>query len=149
VPPPEATVFEPGDYDPLIRFDGTVAAVAVCADIGRPTHAQAAADRGARIYLASMFVIPSDFDGEMAKLRSYALRHSMMVAFANFGSPSGGLASAGRSAIWSGTGERLVQLDTSGAGVAVVSETEQGWRARTVMLTSSSVTSRPELTPPR
>jgi predicted amidohydrolase len=35
VPPAEATVFEPGDRNPLIRFGGNIAAVAVCADIPR------------------------------------------------------------------------------------------------------------------
>jgi predicted amidohydrolase len=134
VPPAEATVFQPGDRNPLIRFGGNVAAVAVCADVGRPSHAQLAADRGARTYLASMFVVPSDLDDEISKLERYAVEHSMMVAFANFGGPSGGLASAGRSAIWSDTGELLVQLGANGAGVAVVSETREGRRTRTVML---------------
>jgi predicted amidohydrolase len=134
VPPAEATVFQPGDRDPLIRMGNHVAAVAVCADIGRPSHPQRAADRGARTYLASMFVIPSDFDGEVTKLRRYAVQHSMTVALANFGSPSGGLASAGRSAIWSETGELLVQLGASGAGVAVVADTQAGRRTKSVML---------------
>jgi len=65
LPPAEATVFQPGDRNPLIRFGGNIAAVAVCADIGRSSHPQQAADRGARAYLASMFVIPSDFEGEI------------------------------------------------------------------------------------
>jgi len=134
VPPAEATVFHPGTRNPLIRLGGTTAAVAVCADIGRPSHPQQAADRGANTYLASMFVIPSEFDGEAAKLKAYAVKHSMMVALANYGSPTGGLASAGRSAVWSETGELLVQLPVSGAGVAVVTEAEEGWRAKTLMI---------------
>jgi predicted amidohydrolase len=142
VPPAEGTVFQPGDRNPLVRFDGNVAAVAVCADTGRPYHPQQAAARGARTYLASMFVIPSELDSERAKLRDYALRHSMMVAFANFGSPSGGLASGGRSAIWSETGELLVQLEPSGAGVAVVTETRQSRHTRTVMLSEPSIALR-------
>jgi predicted amidohydrolase len=134
VPPAEATVFQPGDRNPLLRFgNNNVAAVAVCADVGRPSHPQQAADRGARAYLASMFVIPSEYEGEAAKLQRYAVRHSLMVALANFGSPSGGLASAGRSAVWSETGELLVQLGAGGAGVAVVAETEPGRRTRTVL----------------
>jgi predicted amidohydrolase len=141
VPPAEATVFQAGDRNPLIRFGGNVAAVAVCADAGQPSHPQQAAERGASIYLASMFVIPSDFEGEVAKLRRYAVQHSMMVALANFGSPSGGLASGGHSAIWSETGELLVQLGAQGAGVAVVTETQQGRRARIVMLSDSEVRS--------
>src|SRR5271169_5518697 len=34
VPPAEATVFQSGPRNPLVRFDGHTAAVAVCADIG-------------------------------------------------------------------------------------------------------------------
>jgi predicted amidohydrolase len=142
VPPAEATVFQPGDRNPLVRFGDNVAAVAVCADIGRPSHPQQAADRGAKIYLASMFVIPSEIDEEVTRLTRYAAQHSMMVALANFGSPSGGLASAGRSAIWSETGELLVQLETNGAGIAVVTETPQGRRTRTVMLSESVATAK-------
>ncbi len=134
VPPAEATVFHPGTEDPLVRFGGNTAAVAVCADTGRPTHAQEAADRGANIYLASMFVIPSEFEREMAHLRAHAARHSMTVVMANYGGPSGGLSSGGRSTIWSERGELLGQLDPVGAGIVVAVEGHGGWRVRTVML---------------
>jgi predicted amidohydrolase len=132
VPPAEATVFEPGDLYPLIRFDACTAAVAICADTGRPSHPAAAAARGATTYLASMFVVPSDFPRETANLEEYAARHGMAVAFANFGAPSGGLRSAGRSAIWSPTGERLVELPADGAGVAVAIESAEGWRTERI-----------------
>jgi predicted amidohydrolase len=134
VPPAEATVFHPGQRNPLVRFDGNTAAVAVCADIGRPSHSQEAADRGARTYLASMFVIPADLDQDTARLRGYAVKHSMTVVFANFGGPTGGLPSAGSSAIVSAKGEALTQLPASGAGVAIATEVEAGWRTREVML---------------
>ncbi len=70
---PEATVFQAGNRNPLIRFGDNLAAVAVCAEIGRPTHPQQAADRNATTYLASMFVIPSDLKGEVSKLSRYAV----------------------------------------------------------------------------
>jgi predicted amidohydrolase len=134
VPPAEHTVFEPGDRNPLVRIGGNTAAVAICADIGLPTHPRRAADRGVKAYLASMFVIPSAFDADSATLGRYAAQHSMVVALSNFGSPTGGLAAAGRSSIWSQKGELLVQLGPSGAGVAVATETSEGWHAKTVML---------------
>lgn len=137
VPPAEATVFQPADHDPLVPFGDGTAAIAVCADIGAPAHPQRAADRGADAYLASMFVIPSDYDGEVAKLSGYAVQHRMLTALANFGGPSGGLQSAGRSAIWSETGELLVRLDANGSGVAVVTETAQGCQTRAVMVADS------------
>lgn len=106
----------------------------MCADTGRPSHPQDAADRGARTYLASMFAIPSEVERKSADLGAYAARHSMAVAFANYGGPSGGLASGGGSAIWSERGELLSQLEATGAGVAVATESHSGWRARTIML---------------
>jgi predicted amidohydrolase len=129
VPPPEASVFEPGELDPLVPFAGGPGAVAICADIGRASHPKRAAERGAKAYLASMFVIPSDFDGDSSRLCRYAAEHSMLVAFSNFGSPTGGLASAGRSSIWSEQGELLVELPSSGSGVAVATRSSKGWRA--------------------
>lgn len=138
VPPPEASLFQPGDRNPLVRFGDNLAAVAICADIGRPAHPQHAAARNATMYLASMFVIPSDLEGEMSKLSRYAVQHRLMTAFANFGSPSGGLRSAGRSAVWSEAGELLVQLQASGSGIAVVRETQQGRSTRAVMVGKSA-----------
>jgi predicted amidohydrolase len=134
VPPAEATVFHPGDRNPLLRFDGNTAAVAVCADIGRASHPQEAADRGARNYLASMFVIPADLEPETARLRGYAVKHSMAVVFANFGGPTGGLPSGGSSAVMSEKGELVAQLPAAGAGVAIAIEDETGWRGKGVML---------------
>jgi predicted amidohydrolase len=134
VPAAEATVFEPGDRDPLVRYRGGTAALAVCADAGRPEHARAAAARGATAYLASMFVIPSELEADAARLRRYAVAHGMVVALANFGASTGGLASGGRSTIWTPAGEPLVQLAASGSGVAVAAATGDGWSAKRIML---------------
>ena len=132
VPPPEATVFAPGDCDPLIDVDGARAAVAICADIGRPSHAKRASERGASAYLASMFVIPSEFSGDAEMLRGRAAEHAMVVALANYGAPTGGLAAAGRSSLWSESGALLVQLGARGPGVAVARRTAAGWWAKAV-----------------
>jgi predicted amidohydrolase len=132
VPPAEATVFHPGERSPLVPLGGGAAAVAICADTGRPSHPKEAAERGASAYLASMFVIPSDYERDAASLRTYAGRHAMAVVLANFGGPSGGLAAAGRSAIWSETGALLAALGPSGSGVVVAREEGAGWHARAI-----------------
>jgi len=119
LPPPEPTVFEPGTRDPLIAHGRRTAAIAICADIGDPDHPAQASARGAGIYLASMFVIPSDFAGESAALSRYATRHRMVVALANFGGPSGGLRAAGRSGFWRPDGTLGNQLAPEGAGFAL------------------------------
>jgi predicted amidohydrolase len=130
VPPAEATVFQPGDRSPLLLFAGHTAAPAVCADVGDPSHARRAAERGAGIYLASMFVIPSEYAAEVANLEALAARHAMAVVFSNFGGPSGGLASAGRSAVHDERGDVLARLEARGTGLVVAERGPATWRAR-------------------
>lgn len=139
IPSPEATVFLAGDRNPLIRIGDTVAAVAICSDIGLPSHPQKAAERGANSYLASMFVIRSEFDADAAKLRGYARKHAMVVALANFGSPTGGLVAAGRSSIWSASGELLIELESQGSGVAIAVNEDGGWRTAANMIGDGGV----------
>jgi predicted amidohydrolase len=134
VPPAERTFFQPGNSNPLVRLGDQIAAVAVCADTGRPSHPQQAADRGARIYLGSMFVIPSEFEAETENLKTAATRHSMTIVFANYGGPSGGLASAGRSSIWSERGELLARLAPTGAGVALATNAGDRWSAKAIII---------------
>lgn len=134
VPAAEETVFHAGDRNPLVQFEGNIAAVAVCADTNRPSHPMKAAEQGARTYLASMFVTPSEFERKSGILRTYAARHSMTVVFANYGGTSGGLTSSGQSAIWSEKGELLAQLGATGTGLAIATETDTGWRGKTVVL---------------
>jgi predicted amidohydrolase len=86
-----------------------------------------------------MFVIPSEFEGDSAKLKACAVQHGMVVAMSNFGSSSGGLSAAGRSSFWSEKGELVAQLHSNGAGVAVAIQAPEGWRARTVMLSDASM----------
>lgn len=130
----EEAAVQPGDRDPLVRLGDGIGAVAVCADANRPSHPSEAAARGARTYLVSTFIVPTEMEAKTASLRAYAVEHSMTVVFANYGGPSGGLTSAGRSAIWSDRGEPLAQLEGTGAGVVVAVDSDAGWRGRTVML---------------
>jgi predicted amidohydrolase len=133
-PPAEATYFTAGDRNPLVALGERRAAVAVCADVGRPAHVQAAAERGATAYLASMFVIPSEFEGDAAKLRRYATLHSMTVVLSNYGGPTGGLRSAGRSSIWSPGGELVAELDATSLGLALAEEEDGRLRGSTLRL---------------
>ena len=135
VPPAEATVFHPGDRNPLVMVGGAPAAIAVCADVGQAAHAAAAAERGAKTYLASMFVIPSDLEKDLTRLRTYAERHSMAVVFSNYGGPSGGLPSGGRSAVWSA--QAVVRLAATGSALAVAIERDGDWSMSTHKLSST------------
>lgn len=116
-PPPEDTVFKPGDRSLLVGWPGGSAAVAVCADAHRAAHARAAAERQASAYLVSAFVVPAEFEEATRNLRTRAADHAMAVVFANFGGPSGGLASAGQSSIWSADGTLVARAPGLGAGL--------------------------------
>lgn len=142
VPPAEASLFVAGTRTPLFDLSGTSAAVAVCADVGQASHAQLAAAGGAACYLSCMFVIPSDLAEERARLAEYARQYSMIVAFANYGGSSGGLPSAGQSAIWSERGESLVELPSAGAGIAVYARSSNAARAEQILLDDESSVAR-------
>jgi predicted amidohydrolase len=137
VPPPEDSVFQPGERRPLIRFQGNTAAVGVCAESLREAHAQQAAEQGANTYLTSHFGIPLDVDFRAAILGGHAARHGMAVAFANYGGPTGGLSAGGKTAVWSERGALLAALDREGAGVVVAHQSEAGWKAKTIALPST------------
>lgn len=111
-----------------------MAALAICADTARPSHVRGAVERGATVYLAGMFIIPSDLPDDVPRLSCHARNHAVVVAMANFGRSSGGLASAGRSGIWSPTGDLLVQLPAEGAGIAVAAGSSSGWESKGVRL---------------
>lgn len=134
VPPAEGTVFAPGDRNPLVQLGAHSAAVAICADVGRPAHAEAAAARGAATYLASMFAIPGELERDRARLRDYAVRHSLAVVLANYGGRTGGLPAGGGSAIWSPQGEVIAALGPDGIGVVLAREEAQGFRGTTMVL---------------
>ncbi|MBW2242556.1 MAG: carbon-nitrogen hydrolase family protein [Deltaproteobacteria bacterium] len=123
----EVNVFVPGNLDPMISAEGETAALAICADTSQPSHAASAAERGASIYLAGVFVSPEGIQVDTERLAGYASRHSMLVAMANAGAGASRLDSAGGSSIWSPEGTRVAHVEGLGAGVALARKTEAGW----------------------
>jgi predicted amidohydrolase len=136
IPPAEDTVFEPGDLRPLVQLGSNTAAVGICAESLRSSHPREAAARGATTYLTGHFGISSDLALRMQILSGHAAKHRVTVVFANHGGPSGGLAASGGSAIWSNSGELLVQLQGPGLGLAIAREREDhtGWQTQALML---------------
>jgi predicted amidohydrolase len=134
VPPAEDSVFQPGERNPLVHFNGHCGAVSVCADSHHRSHPERAAARGARTYFSSQFAIPLHLELKIAVLKKRALRHSLTIVLANFAGHTGGLASAGGSGIWTDKGERVAQLEANGSGVVVAVEDGTLWRATTHML---------------
>ena len=120
----------------MIPWGRAEAALAICADIGDPAHAERCAQLRASAYLASMFSIPSAYPGDAERMAGYARAHGMICALANHGAPTGGLAAAGRSAVWDPAGRCVGELGPDG-GILVARRGTAGWEAerRAVPLT--------------
>ena len=138
VPPPEASVFEPGQHAPLVDFDGNVGALSVCYESMVASHPEAAAGQGARTYFSSQFGIPDHIAFKIAVLQKHAKRFGLLVPLANFGGATGGLPAGGGSGFWSEQGELLTQLPSAGAGVAVALEEAQGFRTWQTMIATGA-----------
>lgn len=106
-------------------------AEAICADTTHPEHARAAAEAGATLYVAGVLISTGGYDTDAALLRQYAQQHQMTVLMANHAAPSGGYASAGKSAIWAPGGSLIAQAEGPG-NYLVIAEEKQGWHGSTV-----------------
>jgi predicted amidohydrolase len=135
LPPAESSVFTAGTGSELMRLAHHDAALAICGESLQPWAPKEARQRGASSYLTCHFALPDpDISARLSGLGRYAAHYDMALVFANYGGPTGGLAAGGSSAILSAAGQSLVQLGTSGAGVAIAREDQSGWSTQTVML---------------
>jgi predicted amidohydrolase len=106
---------------------------AICADTTHPTHAQAAAQAGASLYVAGVLISHGGYEADAALLRQYAQQHQMCVLMANHAAPSGGYAVAGKSCIWA-PGGAVVALAQGPGNYLVIAEDSAGWQGRVVAL---------------
>lgn len=119
-----------GDEDAHLRtWAGEPMALAICADITQPAHAAAAAQAGAALYLAGVLISEAGYERDAALAQQHAARHGMGVLLANHGAPSGGYASAGRSAFWGPGGALIGQTPGAGAWLLVAERGPAGWTA--------------------
>ena len=125
----EQRTFTPGPQGVTIAVEDDVVGLAICADVGHAEHARDAAHRGATIYAAGSLISEDGYAAEAARLRRYAMEHSMATLLANYGAPTGGYMSAGRSAVWSDTGELLATAPTEGEALVVAQRARGRWTA--------------------
>jgi len=88
--PGEDVYFEPGKSERVFQCQGHTLGLAICADTGKPEHAQATSRAGASIYLSSVLITAAGYDADTVRLKSYAKTHGMVVFMANFCGVSGG-----------------------------------------------------------
>lgn len=110
----ESEVFEPGQVFALPAIGGYRLGIGICADVTHPEHAQAAAEAGANVYLASMVLTHRGYQAETELLREAARRHNMPVCMVNHGGKTGGWDVAGRSAVWNARGELMAAVPGAG-----------------------------------
>jgi predicted amidohydrolase len=108
---------------------------AICADTTHAAHARAAAEAGATLYVAGVLISNGGYDTDAGLLRGYAQEHSMAVLMANHAAPSGGYASAGKSAIWVPGGALIAQAPGPG-NYLVIAEEKEGWHGQAVPVTT-------------
>jgi predicted amidohydrolase len=130
----ENAVFVPGSLDPILELGDDRAALAICADTTHPEHAEAAAKRGASLYLAGVFFSAEGYSANTHQLAGYAASHAMVVVMANAAGTATGFASAGGSAVWSDSGDLVARLDGICAGLVVAKRSQRGWSGEAVPL---------------
>ena len=130
--PGEEIAFRPGRGGAPLALDRDVVGLAICAEVSDRAHVQAAAAAGASLYAASCFFTPAGVAGHAADLAGYAGELGLGVLMANYGGPSGGFDSGGRSAIWSDTGQCLATAPQAGPGLLVAERRDSVWSGRRI-----------------
>jgi predicted amidohydrolase len=111
-------------------IDGIACALSICADSAHPEHAARASEDGAKVYLASALISRVGYPTDTTRLAHYARQHHFAVLLANHGAPSGGYASAGRSALWDEKGELVVEAPGEGRWLVIGERATNGWSGR-------------------
>ncbi len=108
------------NYHPLIELDDERISLAICADIDHPEHAQDACQRGATLYIPSIFFSPRGIPEAYKSLGHYAKQHAMNILMANFCGRAWVNEAGGCSAFWNKNGDLIAQLDAQNPGLLVI-----------------------------
>lgn len=133
VPPPEQDFYTPGHSNPTFPWASHRVAVSICKDSALPSHPEAAAERGATVYVSSQFAIEAHMRFKLSRLKDAARRHALIVVFSNYGGATGGLIAAGGSCVRATDGETVVRLPERGRGLAIAWEDGGRWTGKTVV----------------
>ena len=123
----ENEFFQPGLPSRPIKVKELLVGLAICADTNHPEHAAAAAAAHAHIYAAGLMITPEGLEKDRGQMQSYALQHGMTTLFANHCVPTGGLVSAGKSAIWGPDGALLCEAEGTEACLVIAQQRALDW----------------------
>jgi predicted amidohydrolase len=99
--------------------------LAICYELSVPEHAEAAFQRGAKLYMTSVAKSAKGAQGAAERLSQIAKDYSMTVLMVNCIGNCDGMKCGGRSAVWNSSGVLAGQLDEEGEG-ALLFDTETG-----------------------
>ena len=120
------------DHNPVIDLEDQKISLAICSDISNPVHARNAADAGSTIYISGIFYTPNGIADGHNSLAGYAKKYAMNVLMSNYGGPSLGLESGGKSAFWTNTGELKGSLENIQEGILIASKKNDNWNCQVV-----------------
>lgn len=126
----EAHVFTSGPGGAPLQVGGASVALAICADASHPQHAAAAAQRGANVYAAGVMIDEPGYTRKAPLMQQYAREHKMAVLMANYAGVTGGDVSAGKSAIWSESGDVVAASPDADEALVVGECLANRWRGR-------------------
>lgn len=124
----EMGVFAAGAGGAPLRVGEAAVGLAICRDASFPEHAADAASRGVDVYAAGVMIDDEGYAKKAPLLRGYARRHRMAVLMANYAGVTGGMASAGRSAVWTEDGEVVAACEGPEEALLVAAKEGGAWR---------------------
>ncbi len=130
----EQPPFVSGPGGPLIALPQGHAALAICRDASMAEHAARAAQRGASIYAASVMIDEAGHATKCRLLQQFALQHGIAILMANYSGVTGNQQSAGRSAIWTESGDLLAACPDAQPALVIGSSAGKCWTGVVVSL---------------
>ena len=112
--------FRPGPAPAVLDVDGWRIGLAICRENGNAEHVAATAALGIDVYAAGVVDVAADDVVMEQRSQRIATAYGVWVAVASFAGPTGGgfAETAGRSGIWSPTGEVVDRADRAPGGLA-------------------------------
>ena len=116
----ENELFVAGSGPGFLEVDGWRVALAVCADVAHPSHAEAAASAGADLYAASALYVAGEEHRLGLHMGSRAMDHRMFSVLANLGGRTALGESCGLSGAWGPDGRRIGTAEGTGTEISTV-----------------------------
>lgn len=116
----EPELFSPGPSPAVLEVDGWRLGLAICKDTGIPRHQADTAALGMDVYVASVLEFEEEAHVPAERAHRTATAYGVPVAVSSFAGPTGQgyTRTAGRSAIWSRTGDILAACGPEPGAVA-------------------------------